>query len=197
MSQKGGPIADIHGDTVRVIAVRQELNHLDRASGVARRNRRNVGRGTKLTQARDATSAVTSYGLPDRVEARQHIIFASNGHRGALHDLESVTRSHSGFSPFEHFAIHTRGIAYQGMRMSTVRGGSTTMAREYYWTSATVARALVGVPAASNANSAAGTVDCKNPQSKQTASFGNTQTPGLSSSLSPPKCIIISAGNLA
>src|ERR1700745_2847923 len=35
----------------------------------------------------------------------------------------------------------------------------------------------------------AGTLDCEKPQSKQTKSFGNSQTPGLSRFLSPPKCI--------
>ena len=51
--------------------------------------------------------------------------------------------------------------------------------------------------ATSNANSAAGTVDCKNPQFKHTTNVGNTKTPGLSRCLRPAKWITISAGNVA
>ena len=38
-------------------------------------------------------------------------------------------------------------------------------------------------------------VNCVKPQSKQTASFGNTKTPGLSRFLSPEKWMLISATN--
>jgi len=55
---------------------------------------------------------------------------------------------------------------------------------------------LFEAPLASNANSSSGTLNREEPQSKQTKTFGNSQTPGLSRFLSPMKWSIISAEKL-
>jgi Response regulator containing a CheY-like receiver domain and an HTH DNA-binding domain len=55
---------------------------------------------------------------------------------------------------------------------------------------------LFRAPLASNANSSSGTLNREEPQSKQTKTFRNSQTPGLSRFLSPMKWSIISAEKL-
>jgi hypothetical protein len=50
-----------------------------------------------------------------------------------------------------------------------------------------VHRSLAAIPAASDTSSVSGTLNRAKPQSKQTKSFGNSQTPGLSIFLSPEK----------
>ena len=57
--------------------------------------------------------------------------------------------------------------------------------------------APVSVPLPSNANSVSGTVNHVKPQSKQTKSFGNIQTVGLSRLLRPRKWTLISELNSA
>src|SRR6266403_1640610 len=56
---------------------------------------------------------------------------------------------------------------------------------------------VVKVAFATDSNSVSGTVNREKPQSKQTTSFGNNKTPGLSKCLSPGKCTSMSAVNSA
>jgi len=51
------------------------------------------------------------------------------------------------------------------------------------------------VSGVSNANLVSGMVNLEKPHSKQTKSFGNRQTPGLSTLFKPEKWMIISAEN--
>jgi hypothetical protein len=60
-----------------------------------------------------------------------------------------------------------------------------------------VEASLAEAPPASSANSVFGVVNHEKPQSKQTKSFGNAHTPGLSRSLKFGKWMIISAENSA
>src|SRR5277367_74134 len=60
---------------------------------------------------------------------------------------------------------------------------------------AIVNTSLGGVVAASSFNSVSGTVNCEKPQFKQTTSFGNTKTPGLSTFLKPLGWSFASAAN--
>jgi hypothetical protein len=54
---------------------------------------------------------------------------------------------------------------------------------------------LAGATPASRANSGAGVMNEEEPQSRQTRSFGNTKTPGLSAFLRPGKWMFTWAGS--